>query len=41
MTETARRAVLATLVSVVVLVRDRAEEDVPAVLFPAKEDAEG
>jgi predicted PurR-regulated permease PerM len=33
-------AVLATLVSVIVLDRDPAEEDVPAVLFPAK-DAEG
>jgi predicted PurR-regulated permease PerM len=33
-------AVVATLVSVVVLERDPAEEDVPAVLFPAK-DAEG
>jgi predicted PurR-regulated permease PerM len=33
-------AVLATLVSVVVLEKDPAQEDVPAVLFPAK-DAEG
>jgi len=33
-------AVIATLVSVVVLDRDPADEDVPAVLFPAK-DAEG
>jgi predicted PurR-regulated permease PerM len=33
-------AVLATLVSVVVLDKDPAEEDVPTVLFPAK-DAEG
>jgi predicted PurR-regulated permease PerM len=33
-------AVVATLVSVVVLERDPADEDVPAVLFPAK-DAEG
>ncbi len=33
-------AVLATLVSVVVLEKDPAEEDVPTVLFPAK-DAEG
>jgi predicted PurR-regulated permease PerM len=33
-------AVLATLVSVVVLERDPADEDVPTVLFPAK-DAEG
>jgi predicted PurR-regulated permease PerM len=33
-------AVVATLVSVVVLERDPAEEDVPAVLFAAK-DAEG
>jgi predicted PurR-regulated permease PerM len=33
-------AVLVTLISVVVLEKDPAEEDVPAVLFPAK-DAEG
>ena len=33
-------AVLATLISVVVLEKDPAEEDVPTVLFPAK-DAEG
>ncbi len=33
-------AVLATLVSVIVLEKDPAEEDVPTVLFPAK-DAEG